>query len=192
MTFQSNVFKTFDKIVRILQPNNHHEMGNLIKIFFKIREKIPKFLPKKSVFQIQIDKIYLRTSISIWITDFSAKMLKFFPNFHLKNLNFRPKFWSKDDFCSRFTSVYTWITYSKIYKGMPDQVDMFLTFLSPRKKPKSRKFSKKVRSLNFKAKIFVTYQIMFSRIFVKNVQFRSNYRFKVLCEKKWPMTRDLS
>ena len=171
-------------------------MGNLIKFFFKIREKIPKFLPKKSVFQIQIDKIYLRTSISK--TDFWPKMSKFFPNskfksdFHLKNLNFRPKFWSKDDFCSRFTSVYTWITYSKIYKGMPDQVDMFLTFLSPRKKPKSRKISKKVRSLNFKAKIFVTYQIMFSRIFVKNVQFRSNYRFKVLCEKKWPMTRDLS
>ena len=69
---------------------------------------------------------------------------------------------------------------------MPDQVDIFLTFLSPRKKPKSRKFSKKVRSLNFKAKIFVTYQIMFSRIFVKNVKFRSKYRFKVLCMKKWP------
>ena len=102
------------------------------------------------------------------------------------NLNFRPEFWSKDDFCSRFTSVYTWITYSKIYKGMPDQVDIFLTFLSPRKKPKSRKFSKKVRSLNFKAKIFVTYQIMFSRIFVKNVQFRSNYRFKVPCMQNWP------
>ena len=52
---------------------------------------------------------------------------------------------------------------------MPDQVGMFLTFLAnfgPRKKsPKNLK--KKVRSLVFKAKIFVTYPIMFSRIFVE-------------------------
>ena len=54
MTFQSNVFKTFDKIVRILQPNNHHEMGNLIKIIFQNSGKNSKIFAKKSVFQIQI------------------------------------------------------------------------------------------------------------------------------------------
>ena len=53
MTFQSNVLKTFDKIVRILQPNKHHEMGNLIKIL-KIRENIPKFWQKNPFFKLKL------------------------------------------------------------------------------------------------------------------------------------------
>ena len=45
-----NVLKTFDKIVRILQPNKHHEIRNLIEIR-DFLAKNSKIISQKSVFR---------------------------------------------------------------------------------------------------------------------------------------------
>ena len=72
MTFQSNVLKTFDKIVRILQPNKHHEIRNLIEIrdffgqnsiFYILNFKIRFSNRIQDYFEILL---YVSTKILFW------------------------------------------------------------------------------------------------------------------------------